>query len=33
MIGGARLTIDLEALAANYRLIRDRVAPPASAAW
>lgn len=27
MIGGARLTIDLEALAANYRLIRDRVAP------
>lgn len=27
MIGGARLTIDLEALAANYRLIRDRVGP------
>lgn len=27
MIGGARLTIDLEALAANYRLIRDAVAP------
>jgi len=27
MIGGARLTIDLEALAANYRLIRDTVAP------
>lgn len=27
MIGGARLTIDLEGLAANYRLIRDAVAP------
>ncbi|WP_068091194.1 alanine racemase [Novosphingobium rosa] len=27
MIGGARLTIDLEALAANYCLIRDAVAP------
>ncbi|MFT4055147.1 MAG: alanine racemase [Novosphingobium sp.] len=27
MITAARLTIDLEALAANYRLIRDRVAP------
>lgn len=29
MVAGARLTIDLEALAANYRLIRDRVAPAA----
>jgi alanine racemase len=27
VITAARLTIDLEALAANYRLIRDRVAP------
>ncbi|WP_395334645.1 alanine racemase [Novosphingobium sp. BL-8H] len=29
MVAGARLTIDLEALAANYRLIRDRAAPAA----
>ena len=29
VVAGARLTIDLEALAANYRLIRDRVAPAA----
>ena len=27
MLGGARLTIDLEALAANYRLIRNAVSP------
>lgn len=31
MIGGAQLTIDLEALAANYRLIRDTVAPAQAA--
>ncbi|MEE4451314.1 alanine racemase [Novosphingobium resinovorum] len=31
MIAGARLTIDLEALASNYRLIRAQVAPAAVA--